>query len=402
MRQIIVQGANRSVVLRGAAIEVHAEGAALARFDPRQVDSLLLEGAVSLSVEARRLLLRAGVELAFCDARGRFLGRLCPAVNRGATLRVAQAGVAADPVRRLHLARQIVVGKLTNQRVSVARIARGSPSEAADDALVRLRAAVRRAAEAPDLDSLRGVEGAAARAVFGVFGLGLKHPAFTFTRRSRRPPRDPVNAVLSYAYTLLTVEIDHAARAAGLDPGVGLLHETGRGRPACALDLCEEWRPLVDGFVLALFNRRQLQPADFVDPTATLRGVAAPPDPGPDEEEEEALPADLADLAPGDPPAIGEQGEEGAGDDPDGDPPLPPPQDGAEDGQGDPRIPAVYLSRFGRRVVLSAWRARLGERLRDPVLDASFELGELMRLQARRFAAAVKAPPHTYTAFALR
>jgi CRISPR-associated protein Cas1 len=391
MRQVVVRGADHRVIARAGAVEIEQAGAKVGRMQPQTIEAMLFEGDVQLTNEARRLLLRAGVELAFCDARGRFLGRLCPAHNRGAAARVAQAKAAADPALRLSLARAIVGGKLANQRVSVARIARSSPSEAAADALVSLRASARRAELAPNLDALRGVEGAAARVVFGVFGSGLKHPAFSFTRRSRRPPRDPVNAVLSFLYTLLTVEVDQAVRAAGLDPGVGFLHETGRGRPACALDLCEEWRPLVDGLVLSLFNRRQLQPGDFCDPTATLVGVAAPIE-AEDEAEDEPYPLDVGDAAADDPAEAPADPADDEG----------PPLDGALDGRGDPSLPAVYLSRFGRRVVLAAWRARLGERLRDPTVDAAFELRELIRLQARRLASTLCTEAPCYTPFTTR
>lgn len=138
------------------------------------------------------------------------------------------------------------------------------------DALAAIHAAAGRATRAEGLDELRGTEGLGARMYFGALSHGVAQPGMSFTGRNRRPPTDPINAALSYAYTLLVGRVESAVRGAGLDVFVGFLHEATRGNPACALDLAEEWRPLVDAMVFGLVNRRELGPEDFRTPGVGL------------------------------------------------------------------------------------------------------------------------------------
>jgi len=186
-------------------------------------------------------------------------------------LRKAQVRASDAPAGALELARGFVIGKVVGQRRQVGRAARewGSTCEHGE----RLAAAgrhlavlARRALRAEDLDELRGIEGAAARAYFDVFSLMIKvdDEAFAFRGRSRRPPKDPVNAMLSFGYALLQRDCAGALVGIGLDPAIGFLHADRPGRLGLALDLMEELRvPVVDRLVLALINRRQLTSADF-------------------------------------------------------------------------------------------------------------------------------------------
>ena len=353
MTWLVVQGGDRSIGASQGHLEVKVRGTLVQRLSLDRLDVLLLEGPVQVSAAARRLLLRGGVETTFLNGRGEMLGRLVGSEARGGVIRLAQARTALDLTRRLQIAASFVAGKIHNQYVALRRAHRFTPTEAGADALATLRALRDRAPSATTLPELMGIEGFAARTWFSFFPLALRNPDFAWTGRNRRPPRDPVNAALSFLYTVLCSATDAAARRAGLDPAFGLLHETGRGKPACALDLAEEWRPLVDGTVLGLINRRQLGPGDFCNPEIR-------PDPVGEPFDEDPLVANATEETAADP------------------------------------HPAVHLSASGRRIVLAAWNQRLRGRVRYPPLDARFELQEVIRLQARQLAAAVQAEVPTY------
>lgn len=171
----------------------------------------------------------------------------------------------------LHLARHCIAGKIKNSRQVLLRGARESKDsdEAAqlDRAAADLAASLRALPEAGDLDTLRGLEGEAARQYFSAFTLLLRPAArehFALNGRNRRPPRDRINALLSFLYALLMNDCRSALEAAGLDPQLGFLHAVRPGRAALALDLMEEFRPLADRLALTLINRSQLNPGDFI------------------------------------------------------------------------------------------------------------------------------------------
>jgi CRISPR-associated protein Cas1 len=201
---------------------------------------------------------------------GRFCARVEGAVNGTVLLRRAQHKALAKEGWPENLARQIVAGKIQNSRNGLLRAARdaGAATDRATlaEAAAALATVLLRLKEATDLNTIRGLEGEAASLYFGVFNTMLRpaDEAFVFHGRTRRPPRDPTNAVLSFLYVLLTGECAAALEAAGLDPQVGYLHSLRPGRPALALDLLEELRaPFADRLALALINRRQLQAKHF-------------------------------------------------------------------------------------------------------------------------------------------
>jgi CRISP-associated protein Cas1 len=177
-----------------------------------------------------------------------------------------------SPEMTLNIARYVIAGKLQNARNILMRAAREAKDEA-DQKVLRAAAqvhveSIRNAESAVNLDQLRGIEGFAAKAYFSGFTAMIRtnRAAFEFTERSRRPPRDPINALLSFVYTLLVNECVAACEGVGLDPQLGFLHVLRPGRPALALDLMEELRSLLaDRLVLTLINRGQLQPDDFVE-----------------------------------------------------------------------------------------------------------------------------------------
>lgn len=248
---------------RDGALAVHRGGQLVRALQPHEISELQIWGNVEISAAARNLLLREGIDTVFFTASGRFRGRTTAAESRLGDRRVAQYRAHLDPGRRLAFAQALVAGKLHHQRLVLLARQKHLQDERLGDILSRLRHLVAAARQAPNLDSLRGHEGLGARVYFEGLGMALTNPAFLFDGRNRRPPRDPPNACLSFGYAVVLSKVEGAVRAAGLDPYVGFLHEATRGNPALALDLCEEYRPVVDGVVWTLLNRRQLTPEDF-------------------------------------------------------------------------------------------------------------------------------------------
>jgi CRISP-associated protein Cas1 len=197
--------------------------------------------------------------------------------------RQAQFQRAADPAFTLDMARACVAGKIKNTRQVLQRGARDSSSEAEAAILTRLAddlaASLRALPSAGNLDQLRGIEGEAARQYFSGINLLVRADArahFQMDGRTRRPPRDRVNAVLSFLYAMWMNDCRSALEVAGLDPQVGFLHALRPGRAALALDLMEEFRPWADRLALTLVNRSQLSARDFVHTEGG--GVSLSPD----------------------------------------------------------------------------------------------------------------------------
>lgn len=213
---------------------------------------------------------RRGVSLAFCTPRGRFLARAAGESSGNVLLRRTQYRWADDPDSSCRVARCMIFGKVYNSRWSMERTRRDHglrlDAESLGAASAHLKTLLPQISEAGDLDSLRGLEGAAATVYFAQLDqmiLGEK-PFFTFQVRSRRPPLDPVNALLSFAYSLLAHDCASALESVGLDAYVGFLHRDRPGRTSLALDLMEELRPcMADRFVLTLINNRIVSPQDF-------------------------------------------------------------------------------------------------------------------------------------------
>ena len=194
-------------------------------------------------------------------------------VTKNVELRKRQYSWAMDPERSLGIARSIVSGKIRNSRALLRR----NESLSGTDLLSDLDDLAVEAQEAESMGELLGLEGAAARAYFSSFGRMFKADGadFSFEHRNRRPPRDPVNAVLSYLYGVLVKEAFVTLQAVGFDPYLGFYHQPRFGRPSLALDLMEEFRPAIaDPVVIALFNNRELKKDDFL---VTSLGVSMEP-----------------------------------------------------------------------------------------------------------------------------
>lgn len=211
-----------------------------------------------------------GIGLAFCSPRGRFLARVCGENTGNVLLRREQYRAADDPEKSCRIARNMIFGKLHNARWSVERTIRDHglrvDKEALSHASQELQNLLPQVLEAENPDSLRGLEGVGAAAYFGVFDEMIlnRKTDFFFRGRNRRPPLDRVNALLSFAYSLLAHDCASALESVGLDAYVGFLHTDRPGRTSLSLDLMEELRPcMAERFVLTLINNRMLKAEDF-------------------------------------------------------------------------------------------------------------------------------------------
>jgi len=248
---------NSLKVMKGRSVVDHIPADGLKR--------LMLIGYVSLSGGVLDFLIQKRVETVFITPTGRFRARLVLDEHRHVALRKAQYLRLSDPGFALETAKRFVQGKIDNMcRLLILR-ARQYKKEALRIAAAKLKSMAVSTRDVQQLDTLRGLEGAAARAYFEVFNHLIRNPSFEFTGRNRRPPLDPVNAMLSFVYTLLTNEVLSAIKACGLDPYLGALHEVSYGRPSLACDLVEEYRCFLgDRMVLGLINRNAVDAQDFV------------------------------------------------------------------------------------------------------------------------------------------
>lgn len=255
----------------GENLVAEIEGQERARVPLHMLGSVVVFGGIFLSPALMQACASAGIAIALLDRTGRFQARVEGPVSGNVLLRRQQYRASERPDE---IVRGFVSGKIANQRAVLQRSLRDygdeTPAEqkaAIEAAVARLGAILQRVGFARDgVDALRGAEGEAAQLYFGVFNCLIRAPdeAFVFKGRSRRPPLDRVNALLSFLYTLLTHDCRAAAESVGLDPAVGFLHRDRPGRPSLALDLMEEMRPaLVDRLTLSLINRRQIRPKDF-------------------------------------------------------------------------------------------------------------------------------------------
>ncbi|HEB70113.1 MAG TPA: CRISPR-associated endonuclease Cas1 [Desulfobulbus sp.] len=228
------------------------------------LQQLTLAGRTSLSGPVLDFLIKNRIDTVFLTPGGRFRARLLLDEAGHVALRQCQYLRLADRAFKLDLARRIVKGKLENQARMLLRRGSRYNIDALRTVGVQIKALQQKLATAEDTDQVRGIEGYGARLYYSVFGLLLIGEGFVFTGRNRRPPRDPVNALLSFVYTLFTNEILNGIKRTGLDPYLGALHEIAHGRPSLACDLVEEWRVFGERLVLTLINRKVVRPADFI------------------------------------------------------------------------------------------------------------------------------------------
>ncbi|MGA2034427.1 MAG: CRISPR-associated endonuclease Cas1 [Thermoguttaceae bacterium] len=262
---LVAQRQATRIGVRGAAMTISDDkGAKLKDIPLANLESLSLLGSVQISTQAIALLAGRGIPIAFLTAAGRLAAIVDPLDSVSADTRRAQVRKFDQPGPCLELARAVVSAKIANQRTLLMRNHAALPAGVAD----AMAQEARRAIKAESLDSLRGHEGQAAAIYFAHFAGMIKSDLaaeFDANGRQRRPPPDPVNACLSFAYSMLTHECVAAARTARLEPSIGAFHVSRPGRPALALDLMEPFRPLVaDSVAIAAFNRGELQAGHFL------------------------------------------------------------------------------------------------------------------------------------------
>lgn len=257
----------------GANIVMKVEREERARLPVHMLESVVCFGHVTASPQLLGYCAEQGITVSFLSPYGRFLARMEGPVSGNVLLRREQYRRTDDEAGCCAIVRNILLGKVHNQKMVLGRAIRDHGESMDEDRLQKLKRAHQQLGRITDklfheqrLDGLRGLEGEAAQLYFGVFDnlIRVDNPALRFSGRSRRPPRDAVNALLSLFYTLLTHDCRSALETVGLDPAVGFLHRDRPGRPSLALDLLEEFRAfLADRLTLSLINRRQVNEKDF-------------------------------------------------------------------------------------------------------------------------------------------
>lgn len=256
--------------LDGENIVANRDKKAVARYPLHTLQNVVSFSYAGASPALMGACAERGIGFAFCTPRGRFLARVCGIGKGNVLLRRTQYRAADDPVQSCRIARTMIFGKLYNARWSIERTCRDHSMRVDGEKLAgaskRIKELLPLVKEEVSLESLRGLEGVGATAYFDVFDDMIlnRQDAFYFRGRSRRPPLDAVNAMLSFAYSMLAHDCASALESAGLDSYVGFLHRDRPGRKSLALDLMEELRPcMADRFVLTLMNNRIIKPTDF-------------------------------------------------------------------------------------------------------------------------------------------
>jgi CRISP-associated protein Cas1 len=259
------------VTVRDRSVEVRVDGKLRGRFPMAELESVVLTGSSSVTTETLARCTRQGVSVVAVSRGGGVRFMVSGPTKGNVLLRVAQCRAHDDPVESVLLAKDFVAGKLQNYRRLLQRWAwdaEGLSRELIEQQRDALGDSVERLRNSTDGDAVRGVEGEGTRRYFKGLGVHLEQSArpFLFLQRTRRPPRDPVNALLGYLYGLLVAQMVGALDAVGLDPQIGFLHGLRPGRPSLALDLVEEFRPsLADRFAVSLLTRSQLRPEHFTE-----------------------------------------------------------------------------------------------------------------------------------------
>ena len=266
---LVAQREGVHIGVRGMSLRVTDKGGKLAREIPlANLESLGVLGGVQVSTQALCALADQNIPVAFLSAAGRLITMTDPMNPVSALIRQAQVQKFADPVAALELSRALVAAKISNQRTILMRNRKDLDQRASDD----LRTLAERVGTCKSAESMLGLEGQAAAIYFGNFGAIFSPPfseLFQANGRQRRPPPDPINAVLSWGYTVLVHECVSALRLAGLEPMMGAFHKPRPGKPALALDLMEPFRPLVaDSIAISTFNRDELTQGHFIQTAA--------------------------------------------------------------------------------------------------------------------------------------
>lgn len=257
--------------LEGENVLANRDKTVIARYPLHTLQSIVSFSYSGASPALMGACAKRNIGLAFCTPKGRFLARSVGESNGNVLLRREQYRIADDPQRSCRIARTMIFGKLSNSASSIQRTLRDHAPRVVnlglEDAAQKIREQLPQVLDSSDMNVLRGLEGVAAAAYFGVFDHLLlnRKEDFFFRGRNRRPPLDRVNAMLSFAYSLLSHDCASALESVGLDSYVGFFHRDRPGKMSLALDIMEELRPcMADRFVLTMVNNRMMNPNDFL------------------------------------------------------------------------------------------------------------------------------------------
>jgi len=258
---LIDQGAKLKKVSERLVVEKNKK--VLLEVPAFKVDRILIYGNITITTPAMVFLLENGIDTSFLSLYGRYRGKLLPKASKNIYLRVAQFEKSKDEEFKVNLARQIIKGKIRNARSLLSKYASNHSEVDFSHPILELDKQLHSLKRKKKVASILGVEGRASAIYFNTFPEMIRRD-FKFTARSRRPPKDPVNSLLSFSYTLLTNEISSLLFALGFDPYIGYLHGINYGRSSLALDLVEEFRHLGERFTLRLLNNGVIKKSDFV------------------------------------------------------------------------------------------------------------------------------------------
>lgn len=267
LNTLYITTANSYLSKDGLNLVVTVDQKEIFRIPVINIESIIYFGYLGMSPGAVKLCTDNNVSVAFLSPTGNYIGRIQAKTHGNVLLRTAQYSKSQQPEISLPISRNIIAAKIQNYRNILLRFNRDNGiNEKISEAASHLDNCKEKAIRAENPDILRGIEGEAANAYFAVLQDMILHQKqdFVFKGRNRRPPRDAVNAMLSFAYTLIAHDYTAALETVGLDPYVGFFHTLRPGRTSLSLDLMEEVRAyLGDRFVLSLINRKQITPADF-------------------------------------------------------------------------------------------------------------------------------------------
>ncbi|MBR0528952.1 MAG: type I-C CRISPR-associated endonuclease Cas1 [Ruminococcus sp.] len=271
LNTLYITSPDRYLSMDGENVVIQENGKELGRVPLHNLERIMTFGYTGASPALMGKCAANGIELIFMSGIGKFLARVEGEVNGNVLLRRQQYRYADDKKVSLDISKNIICAKLFNSRWTIERTLRDHPmridTEKFRACSEQLKTSINNAQNASDMDSLRGIEGEGAQIYFSVFDdmILQQNNDFTFSTRNKRPPRDNVNALLSFAYSLATSMCTSSLEAVGLDPYVGFMHTDRPGRRSLALDLVEEFRaPLCDRFVLTLINKKIITANDMV------------------------------------------------------------------------------------------------------------------------------------------
>lgn len=258
---LLEQGSKLSKTSRRVVVE--KERQILLEIPEFKVERVFVFGNVQITTQALKFLLQNNIDVSFFNLRGRFIGKLIPFESKNVYLRIAQYEKFKDEEFKLKIAKLIVKTKIKNSRTLLQKFYRNHPETNLEEEIKRLDEIYQEVERKTKISSLLGLEGVSSKIYFSGFSKCLRKN-FSFKERTRHPPQDPVNSLLSLGYSLILSEMFSVIFALGLDPYVGFLHSLEYSRPSLALDLIEEFRSvIVDRLVLDLINKEMLKEEDF-------------------------------------------------------------------------------------------------------------------------------------------